>query len=279
MSLENKTVVITGSTGGIGKQLVKHLVSAEARLILVDRNRQKAECLKNQFPNGDITLITADMEDITSVNDAAEQIKLLHPDSLILNAGAYSIPRRITDIGFDNVFEINFVSPYFLVRELLPVLKKVVAVSSIAHNYSKIDENNIDFRNKTAASKVYGNAKRWLTLSLFGLFQNEKNASLAVTHPGITFTGITNHYPKLIFAIIKHPMKIIFMKPKTAALSVLEGLECETKEGEWIGPKFFNIWGKPKKQRLQTYSRKELDFCTKTAEQIYRSIKKVLKST
>ncbi len=194
-----------------------------------------------------------------------------------MNAGAYSIPRKICDTGLDNVYQINFASPYYLTRELLPILRlkngRVIAVGSIAHNYSKTDPSDIDFRRRKAASKVYGNAKRHLMFSLFELFKNESEATLAVTHPGITFTNITAHYPKVIFALIKHPMKIIFMKPKYAALSVLEGLFSETGYKEWIGPAIFDIWGRPKKKRLRSCSDAESLEIFKNAERIYKGIK------
>ena len=60
--------------------------------------------------------------------------------------------------------------------------------------------------------------------SLFELFRSEKSVTLSVTHPGITFTNITAHYPKLIFAVIKHPMKVIFMKTDKASLSIVKGV-------------------------------------------------------
>ena len=148
-SLKGKTVALTGSTGGIGVHLVKYLSFLGARLILIDRNYEKASALRNKFPETDITLITADMSDFSSVISAAEKLKELKPDYLILNAGAYSIPRKICDTGFDNVFQINFVSQYYLAKELLPEISKlgggIVAVGSIAHGYSKIDKSNLDF--------------------------------------------------------------------------------------------------------------------------------------
>ena len=111
---------------------------------------------------------------------------------------------------------------------LLPVLRerggRVVAVGSIAHNYSETDPADVDFSSRTRASRVYGNAKRYLMFSLYGLFENESNVSLAVCHPGITFTNITAHYPKAVFAIIKNPMKVIFMKPERACLSIVRGV-------------------------------------------------------
>ena len=149
-----------------------------------------------------------------------------------------------------------------LLEEMREIGCKVVFVSSIAHNYSKADFTDFDFSGYTASSKVYGNAKRCLMLSAFEMFENEKDLLLSVVHPGITFTNITNHYPKLIFAIIKHPMKIIFMPAKKAALSILAGLFENCEYGEWIGPRLFNVWGLPKKQKLKTFTKNE-------AKQVY----------
>ena len=133
----------------------------------------------------------------------------------------------------------------------------MVAVGSIAHNYSKINPQDADFSSVRAASKVYGNAKRFLMFSLYGLLDKGK---VSITHPGITVTGITAHYPKPIYAIIKYPMKLIFMSPKRAALSILRGLFEDSGECEWIGPRVFNVWGLPKKTRLPRIAEEELNY-------------------
>ena len=162
-----------------------------------------------------------------------------------------------------------------MIKELSSNIKnkniKFVVVGSIAHNYSKIDITDIDFSKRKAASKVYGNAKRFLMYATMELYKNEKR--IAITHPGITFTNITAHYPKLIFAVIKHPMKIIFMRPQKAALSILYGIFKDTRYHEWIGPNWFNIWGIPKLKRLKTCSEIESIKIFNIAEQIYKSIK------
>ena len=157
-----------------------------------------------------------------------------------------------------------------MIRELQ--VEKTVVVGSIAHNYSKIDINDIDFSTRKPASKVYGNAKRFLMFSLFELFKNNSKG-ISITHPGITFTNITNHYPKLIFALIKHPMKVIFMKPKKAALSILKGVFESCGYHEWIGPKLFDVWGLPNKKRLKTCSTTESEEIGKIAEEIYKKLR------
>lgn len=277
--LKNKKVAITGSTGGIGKELCKLLAQNGASLILVNRNTEKTESQIEELKriNGEtkISHIKCDLEDVASVKEAASKLQKEGIDLFIHNAGAYGIQRKVLPTGFDNLFQINFVSPYYMIRKLLPMLKerkgRVIVVGSIAHNYSKTDPEDLDFKRRKAASKVYGNAKRFLMFSLYSLCE-KGGVKLAVTHPGITFTNITAHYPKLIFALIKHPMKIIFMKPRKACLSIFEGIFTETEKPYWIGPRFFGIWGKPKKSELKTADKKEISFIEKTAEEIFEKI-------
>lgn len=275
-SLKGKTIAITGSTGGIGSKLCEQLLSFGASLILVDRNLDKSQNLsknlKLKFENANIDFVTCDLENFESVKSAVEQLKFIKIDVFIHNAGAYKIDRKTTDIGFDNIFQINFVSPYYITRQLENNIDKFVIVGSIAHNYSKIDKNDVDFKNRKAYSKVYGNAKRFLMFSLYEFFKN-KPEKLAITHPGITFTNITSHYPKLIFTIIKYPMKIIFMKPKSASLCILKGVFESTSYHTWIGPSLFDIWGKPKTKKLSTCKIAESQEIGKLADEFYNKLK------
>lgn len=277
-SLEGKRVAVSGSTGGIGAELCKILVGLGAELVCLDRNAQKVEFLREmllkEYPSLSLRHIELDLENADSVKAVAERLKEIKLDVLILNAGAYHIPRKKSALGLENVFQINFLSPYFLTKELIDTGVKVVAVSSIAHNYSKVDENDIDFAKRTKPSLIYGNSKRFLQFSLYRLFKGSDR--LSIVHPGITFTNITAHYPPLIFAIIKHPMKVIFMRPKKAALSIVKGIFDDTSKNEWIGPCIFDIWGLPKKKMLKTCGESEAEFIFNAAEKLYNKMNKTV---
>ena len=278
--LEGKNIALFGSTGGIGKELCRYILELGGNLILVNRSREKTiqleQELKEAFPKAQIDWIIADLEERESVIKACDELQRLETDILIHNAGAYSIPRKTCSTGYDNVFQINFVSPYYITNQLMPYLEekkgRVVVVGSIAHNYSKTDEADIDFATRKKASLVYGNAKRYLMFSMLELSKAHQDVKFAITHPGITFTNITNHYPKLIFMLIKHPMKCIFMKPRKAALSILQGLFEETECYEWIGPRFFNVWGKPSKKKLRTCEKEEIEKIEQNARKILARI-------
>ena len=274
-SLIGKTVAVTGSTGGIGRELCTFLATLGADLILVDRNPKLSgehkESLHERFPKISVRCLSLDLEDVCAADRVCEELTDI--DVFIHNAGAYSIPRHKCTTGYGNVFQINFATPYYMIRKILPSLRKrggkVVVVGSIAHNYSKTDAADVDFKTRDAASKVYGNAKRFLMFALFELFKNEKDVTLSVCHPGITFTNITAHYPKLIFAVIKHPMKVIFMKPKTAALSILKGVFDTTEHSKWIGPRIFDVWGLPNKKKLKTCLPDEIKSIASMAEEVF----------
>ena len=280
-SLSGKTVAITGSTGGLGKELCRFIAALGAELILVDRSKARSEAFRDELIadfGARVRCIGADLEDMDSVYSATERLISEPIDVFIHNAGAYSIPRKICKTGYDNVFQINFISPYYIIKSLLPKLRerrgRAVVVGSIAHSYSKTDPGDIDFKTRKRASLVYGNAKRYLMYALHELFKNETEAALAVTHPGISFTGITAHYPKLIFALIKHPMKIIFMKPKKACLSILKGIYASTPAYSWIGPRFFGVWGLPRIFSLRSAKDAEIERIFVAAESIYCGIRK-----
>lgn len=280
-SLIGKTVAITGATGGIGKQLCHILAGLNANLILINRNETLSNKLKSEllelYPNIDIKIFKTDLEKFEDVKNTCNNLKGTTIDVLILNAGAYKITRRKTELGFDNVFQINFISQYYLVKKLLKNLKqsnnpKVVAVGSIAHKFSEINLKDIDFSKCKTDSKVYGNAKRFLMFSLFELLKKQ-NINFTVAHPGITPTNITQNYSKFVNSIIKYPMKAIFLSPKKASYSIIEGVFDACDYGFWIGPKYFDIWGEPKTTKLKTFSVEECKQIYDIAEKIYTKIK------
>ena len=276
--IKGKRIAITGSTGGLGRELCAYLAARGASLVLVDRNAERSVAhraqLQAQFAGLEVTCVTLDLEDITSAARAVEALIALEIDVFIHNAGAYSIPRHRCSTGYDNVFQINFATPYYMIRRLMPVLRArgghVMVVGSIAHRYGRIDPQDVDFRSRKAASKVYGNAKRYLMFALFELFCRERGVGLAVTHPGITLTNITAHYPKAVYAVIKWPMKVIFMSPHKAARCLLAGVESETDYCQWIGPAVFDIWGSPRKKQLRSCSAAERRAIDAIADRVYR---------
>ena len=279
--LTDKTAIVTGSTGGLGGEICKTLALLNCNLIFLNRNLNKSEKQKEDLlklnPNIKIDIIQLDQRNVEQVKNVANELKYIQFDYFIHNAGVYNVPIKKTSAGYNNIFTTNFVSPYYLTNSLLPYLKensiKTIVVSSIANNYSKIDENDIDFSSHKKPSKIYGNSKRFLTFALMKLFNENNYSNFAICHPGITLTNMTNHYPKAINWLVKIGIKLLFPNPQKASLNIIKAMFENTKENEWIGPKHFNVWGYPNKKEFKTCKDNEKETIYKIAQQIYVNLK------
>ena len=208
-ALKGKTVVITGATGGLGREICSYVLSFGGRILMVNRDPKKSEALcaslREKYPGCQVSFLLADLEHTDEVRAVCAQLLREPVDVLMLNAGTYAIPRALSDAGYDTVFQTNFVSHYLMVKLLLPVLSqrrgKVVATGSIAHRFHPLDPQDIDFVHHEGANDIYGNSKRFLMFSLMELLKDSP-VSFAVGHPGISFTGITAHYPPKALKIV-----------------------------------------------------------------------------
>ena len=162
-TLINKNVIVTGATGGLGKDICFFLAKLNANIILVSRNLNRLNSLKEEILKINnkiyVSIYTCDFTNIDSVKECVKELNKLDINYLINNAGAYHIPNKVTSLGYNNVFQINFITPFYMTKSLLPNLEKhngkVINVNSIAHNFTKLDKDNIEFNNHKPI-KIYG---------------------------------------------------------------------------------------------------------------------------
>lgn len=254
--LHGRVVVMTGAAGGLGSVVTRHLLKAHAKVIMLERDVEKMENLRKQLleemPTAEIEIMQVDLNQIKSINQVITQLVTQRIDYLILNAGVYNVPITTSELGYNNVFQINFVGQYYLTKQLLPALQrtkgKVVLVSSIAASYyGKLDENDIDYTKHEKKSKIYGNSKRFIMFALAELFKERDDVSLSIVHPGITLTPMTNARHN---EFIKFLMKLFFPKAEVAALNIVRGVFEDLNNDEWIGPRFLRVWGVPTISKL-----------------------------
>ncbi len=275
--LQGKVVVMTGAAGGLGSVLSRYLLQCNASLIMLERDVERMESLSKQlreeFANAEIETIKIDLNHIRSINEVVAKLIDRRIDYLILNAGVYDVPLSKSELGYNNVFHINFIGQYYLTKQLLPALQrtkgKVLPVSSISLDYGRLDENDIDYTTHVKSTKVYGNSKRFITFAMSELFKDRDDVRMSIVHPGVTLTPMTNAKNK---AFINLTMKMIFPKPAVAALSILAGVFKDSEHDEWIGPKIKNIWGEPSVKKLPESTAEERAKIFNLAENIYKLI-------
>ena len=170
--LTGKTVAVTGPTGGIGSELCLFLAYFAKEIILLDRNEDKSDRLKNKLlkksPRLKVSRIPADLEDPDSVLKAAEVLKKRRPDILILCAGIYHVRRTACKNGNDSIFQVNFASQYCLARSLVTSCtdgyKPIIAVtSSLSADFVRFRPNDPQLIFSTSDIKTYANSKRILS--------------------------------------------------------------------------------------------------------------------
>ena len=136
-----KTLLITGSTDGIGLETAKRLVSQGHRVLLHGRNARKVEALQAELAELSSAALVesyvADLSRLPEVKALAAAVAQNHTqlDVLINNAGVFRVPDPVTPEGLDLRFVVNTVAPYLLTQELLPLLGasgRVVNLSSAA---------------------------------------------------------------------------------------------------------------------------------------------------
>lgn len=269
-----KTIAITGSTGGILSHVCIELVKKNYNLILINRNLEKSENQKKQLleiNNVNIDIIKADMLQLEDVKAVVNELKDIHFDYLILASAIYNVKLKKMDTGYNNVFQVNFVSPYYLANKLLEIKPElqVVVVGSIAYNYQQIDTSDIDLSNSPKQTHIYGNSKRFLMFSLMKKYPNY----VSIAHPGITGTNLTNHYPKWINWFVTFGIKIVFPSNKKAGRNIIYALDHKTGYKEWIGPRTWNLYGKPKIKKIKKIEDTEINQIFEISESIYQNIK------
>lgn len=112
-----KTIVITGSTDGIGLETAKSLAAQGHAVILHGRSAEKIKAAQQAHPaleNADS--YQADLSDLSQVVQLADNIQQNHAriDVLINNAGVFNTPTAITPDGLDIRFVVNSLAPYLL---------------------------------------------------------------------------------------------------------------------------------------------------------------------
>ncbi len=141
-TLRGKTALVTGASRGIGRATASALAEAGAHVLVhYGRSAQDAESLVAAIRsnNGRADAIRADLGTPDGATLLAREVRSIvgdRLDVLVLNAGI-SKAARIADYtveDFDNLFATNVRSPFFLVQELLPVLREgsnIIVISSI----------------------------------------------------------------------------------------------------------------------------------------------------
>lgn len=171
ISMTAKTILITGSTDGIGLEAAKRLASEGNNLLLHGRSDGKlvtAEQIVREVDGaGAIETYQADLSILDDVEALAVAVASNHGslDVLINNAGVFNVPQTKAANGLDVRFMVNMIAPYVLTTRLLPNLGasgRVINLSSAAQ--APVDPAALQGKTQLDASNAYAQSKLGLTM-------------------------------------------------------------------------------------------------------------------
>jgi len=136
-SLEGKTIMVTGSSSGIGRGIAISCSKMGATLILHGRNPLRLEETLAQLEKADHRIVVADLTNTISVGKMMEQIPILDGVVHCAGIGQRVLCKMATEQDIDTVMDANFKGPVLLQSELLKHKKinkgaSIVFIASIS---------------------------------------------------------------------------------------------------------------------------------------------------
>ena len=152
MNMSGKTVLITGSTDGVGRYVAKRLAAEGANVLIHGRDEERAKTLIEEITrDGQAAprFYQADLSSLAGARALAAAVIADHKrlDVFVSNAGIGSrnggSERRESVDGYELRFAVNYLSGFLLAHLLLPLVK--AAAPSRIVNVASLGQHPIDF--------------------------------------------------------------------------------------------------------------------------------------
>jgi NAD(P)-dependent dehydrogenase (short-subunit alcohol dehydrogenase family) len=194
------TVIVTGSTDGLGRSVAAELARRGATVLVHGRSRERAERavaeIRSETRSDRVALHLADLADLRQVSALADEIEQAHPELhvLINNAGiGTGLPdgrrRQESRDGYELRFAVNYLAGFLLTQRLLPLLRRSAPARIV--NVASLGQHPVDFDDPMltrgySGARAYGQSK--LAQIMYTIELAERIPAQEVTvnslHPG-----------------------------------------------------------------------------------------------
>ena len=201
-NMSGKLVVVTGATGGIGKEIARGVARLGGDVVVAARNPARGEAVRAELAaeaaGGEISTLPLDVSDLSSVRTFAAGINGRYQklDVLVNNAGAWFTERRESPDGYELTFATNVLGPHLLTELLLDRLRAAPqgrVVNLISTITGKYDPTDLQYtRRKYGGYDAYAQSKQALTMLTVGLARRMSDSTVTANaaEPGFVRTRI-----------------------------------------------------------------------------------------
>ena len=255
--MNDKRILITGATNGIGKTAALDLAKMGAEVIIVGRNEKKTrrvlDELKTASGSDRLDMLIADLSSIEQIRRAADEFrgKYERLDVLLNNAGAIFPKYQETADRLEMTFALNHISYFLLTHLLLDNLKqtaqaqgeaRIINVSSSAHRGAQF--NGPDEANAFSSTRSYGKSKLANVLFTYDLARRLEGTGVTVNavHPGLVDTGFGSEFKGFLGWLVRALQITVARSPEKGAETLV--YLASSHEVRGVGAKYW----KDKKQ-------------------------------
>jgi NAD(P)-dependent dehydrogenase (short-subunit alcohol dehydrogenase family) len=243
VTLNGKNVLVNGASSGLGFEAAMQLAGKGANVWMVCRSGipQKGELIRERTGNPNVRMLYADLSDIDSIRHLVDQLlsASVKLDILIENAAVVPAKSRKTKQGIEEMFMVNYLSKYLLMRWLLDeellntangAVPRIIYVSSESHRNPKgFDWDNFGMYKEYSMGKtveLYGYYKLLMTTFVNALSQRlnpggELKYSVFALCPGPVNSNIAREAPVVFKPLLKLVFGIFFRSPVKAVKPVI----------------------------------------------------------
>ena len=289
---DNKVIVITGCSSGIGEGLVTMLKNnTNAKIICLNRSNKSTLNLNSE----EIIYINCDLTDFSSVTNAYKSIISMFPngiDVLINNAGITNTLNKITIDGYNEQIQTNYLSHALLSELFINNHNKdednkkkkleIINISSMSYNIPNKNYDETMFRKQdkeTVNQYIYYShlcyQQSKLAMLLYTnyinkqIFNNNSNIKVYCLHPGICKTRLFDKSNLPFF--IKYILNYFTGSIDFPCKFIINGILNENiKSGDFYGINFIN-------KHIEKIENNEI-VSDKSSEELYLHTKKICDS-
>lgn len=232
--MQGKTVVITGGTSGIGEIAAIELAKQGARIVLVARDKARAEAtvakIKSAAPSAATRVVLGELSRISEMKRVAADVAANEAkiDVLINNAGALFNSRQVSPDGLEMTFATNHMAYFVVTNELLPKLKatpgaRIVSTASDAHRGAKLDFDDLQSAKSYVGFSVYGRSKLCNILFNRELARRLEGSGVTANclHPGFVATRFGDNSGGIMSFLVRIAKPVGAISPEKGAETIV----------------------------------------------------------
>jgi NAD(P)-dependent dehydrogenase (short-subunit alcohol dehydrogenase family) len=245
--VSERTIVITGSSDGVGAAAARQLAAAGANVVVIGRSVSKTKAIADELGTD---YLCADFSDLAQVRALAGDLRQRYRriDVLANNAGSVFAADGLTVDGFDSVLQVNYLAAFLLTTLLMDVLvaskARIICTSSSSQRLVRpgVSVDDLLCVKPVRPTVAYGRSK--IALVMFARELHRRYSGLGVSaasfHPGFVNSNFGPASGSRILKVMQraHTERLLGITPEAACDQLVWLASDESQQLEPAGEYF-----------------------------------------